>query len=705
MSFATPLILAFTAVVSATSSAAAAAEYADQTEVLVVTATREVKPKSQLTESVTVFDKNLIERVAAAHPSELLNRSAGVHVNNLGGEGHMTSIRQPISTAGVYLFLEDGIPTRPTGFFNHNGLYEINMTQAEMIEVTKGPGSALYGSDAIGGIINSLSPTPPKASEFALGFEAGGNGWQRVLVNGGGALDDKHRLGVQVNYTQSDGYQVDADYERLSLVTRLDSEWNDRLTSKSVLSYTEVEQSGSSALSEEDYRYNPRANYFFADVGGRDVESLRLSSELTYDFDERRRLLVTPFVRHNRMDLMPPWMVTFDPNVQTNEFSTLGLLTQYRQFVGDRSEFRTGLDLDRSSSDYVEQRVVMNRDEMGIWRSFTLSERINYDFKAVQTSVSPYVHAEHATGLWRFTAGLRYDYFDVDYIDNLPATVPESGVFPGLAFPSTHLRPETQRVSFSRATPKLGAIYSLSANQELYISYRQAFRAPTVGMLFRSGASEDTQSLSPVTADSYEFGWRYRARDLSAELAVYDLQVNNDLVSVIDQEAQTRRVVNAGETQHQGIEAALELHLTDAWSGSIAYTYTRQRYRDFAYICGAATCNYSGNNIARAPRHIGFASLLWEPNWLPQFHAELEAQYLGPYFSDETNTQSYAGHELFNLRFGYALSTNARLQLRIENLTDTRYSTYASNQVGSPNIEYRPGASRQATLMLRWSIL
>ena len=86
-----------------------------------------------------------------------MGRMPGVWVATTGGEGHMTAIRQPLTTNPVYLYLEDGVPTRSTGFFNHNALYEINMPQADAIEVTKGPGSALYGSDAIGGVVNVLT--------------------------------------------------------------------------------------------------------------------------------------------------------------------------------------------------------------------------------------------------------------------------------------------------------------------------------------------------------------------------------------------------------------------------------------------------------------------------------------------------------------------------------------------------------------------
>ena len=105
---------------------------------IVVTATREEKLVNEVPHAISVARSPDINRVSPAHPSELMNRFPGVHVNDLGGEGHMTAIRQPITTSGVYLFLEDGIPIRPTGLFNHNALYEINLPQSDRVEINKG---------------------------------------------------------------------------------------------------------------------------------------------------------------------------------------------------------------------------------------------------------------------------------------------------------------------------------------------------------------------------------------------------------------------------------------------------------------------------------------------------------------------------------------------------------------------------------------
>ena len=79
-------------------------------EEIIVTSTREGRLRQHLPESVGVLDQTALEQITPAHPADALNRLAGVHINHLGGEGHMTAIRQPLTTGGVYLFLEDGIP-------------------------------------------------------------------------------------------------------------------------------------------------------------------------------------------------------------------------------------------------------------------------------------------------------------------------------------------------------------------------------------------------------------------------------------------------------------------------------------------------------------------------------------------------------------------------------------------------------------------
>jgi len=209
------LLPAVTALCASTLSclSAIAAEPDSQLDEVTVTGTREAEPLATTAATVDTVSAGAIDETHPGHPSEIMNRIPGVHVNVTGGEGHMTAIRQPITTKPVYLYLEDGIPVRSTGFFNHNALYEINVPQAGGIEVLKGPGTALYGSDAIGAVINILTRPAPLQPEADINLETGQHGWRRALLSAGGTRD-ANALRADLNATHTDGWRDDTDYDR-----------------------------------------------------------------------------------------------------------------------------------------------------------------------------------------------------------------------------------------------------------------------------------------------------------------------------------------------------------------------------------------------------------------------------------------------------------------------------------------------------------
>ena len=665
-------------------------------DTMVVTATREGKARSELAESVSVQDKEEIEAVSPSHPAELLNRVAGVHVNNLGGEGHMTSIRQPISTSGMYLFLEDGVPTRPTGFFNHNGLYEVNIPQAERVEVTKGPGSSLYGSDAIGGVINSVSQPSPDYTSGRVNLEGGEQGWQRALISAGTAINDDHGVSFNLNLTDSDGYRDESAYQRYSTSARMDGDLSAATRYKVIAAYTDVDQSGVSDLEEYDYKHNPTKNKFHGDIGFRDVSAFRLTSELATELSDEALISFTPFYRRNETKMMPSWMVTYDPNINQTRFQSFGLLSKYRYNL-DQGELITGVDLDHTVSDYQEKQIKVTK-QGDIYTDYQETGRTHYDYDADQTSISPYVHGEWLpVDDWRLIAGLRYDYFKLDYQDNLNAGVSES------IGRNTWLRPDSQGLDFNHLSPKLGAVYSFSQAHQTYANYRNAFRIPSVGQLFRSGSTVNTTDLKPVESDSFEIGFRGDLSDsFGYDVTLYHMIVKNQVVSYVD--GRDRKTTNAGKTQHQGIELSLAGDFTDEWGMNAGFTYNQQEYKAYQYIysCFPPACvppvvetrNYAGFDVGKAPNTMGNLAFDYAPLALVGLALELEWEHLGEYYTDETNTNTYKGHDLFNLRASYELTDTVFLRGRVMNLADTRYSTYTSNQVGNPNIAYRPGAPR-----------
>jgi len=703
---ATTLALALACCATTASTTAIAMHSYHTLETVVVTSTREAKPALKVPEAISVLDKEAIENASPTHPAELLNRVPGVFVANVGGEGHMTAIRQPITTSNMYMFVEDGVPTRPAGFFNHNGLYEINIPQASRVEVVRGPGSALYGSEAIAGIINSMTLASPKKAEAQLDAEAGEYGWQRVLVSGGAPITGDTGARVDVNWTDNEGYQDNADYKRISSTARIDSALSDITTLKLIASYTDVDQSGVSGLLQDDYEHHPTRNYYSPGIAERLVEALRVSGEFAIEPDSHRLYSFIPYYRKNSMDLMPSWMLSYDPVQYTTKFESFGLMSKYRQlFADNRVELIVGLDLDYTPSSYAENQITLTRRsndrasyDYNYVTAFT-NGAVVYDYDADQKTASPYIHTEwQATEALRLSAGLRYDYFSVDY-DNKLNTVT------ALSQSERRLRPESQQLSFNHASPKLGAVYLFDRHQSLYANYRHAFRAPSVGQFFTPRSTVNTTELDPTLANSIELGFKSDAlRYANFDIAIYHMKVEDEIVQYID--GNDRKTTNAGEMLYRGIELGVTGELTKALAYRTSLSYSKQKYEDFSYIARInnvnTTLNYENNIIGKAPRTLANAALIYSPTFLPRTQFELAWEHVGEYYLDETNTDTYGGHDLFNLRAHYDVLKDLTLYARLMNIADQRYSPLESYQVGSP-VDYRVGMPRTAYAGVRYS--
>ena len=126
-------------------------------ETVFVTANRTATQRKQTPTAISKLNAKTIDEAKAVAVFEVINKIPGVLMVNLGNEQHSMAIRQPMTTNAYYLYLEDGLPIRPMGIFNHNALLEINQFNLQNIEVVKGPVSSLYGPEAVGGAINLIS--------------------------------------------------------------------------------------------------------------------------------------------------------------------------------------------------------------------------------------------------------------------------------------------------------------------------------------------------------------------------------------------------------------------------------------------------------------------------------------------------------------------------------------------------------------------
>ncbi len=303
-------------------------------DVVTVTATKEKTTLQQTPVSIGVISEDAIKGSGLTHPQQLLGQIPGVAVGVTNGEGHNMAIRQPFTTNPVYLYLEDGIPTRATGFFNHNALYEVNIPQAGSVEVVRGPGSALYGSDAIAGTVNVVTRAPAKTNGVETSVEAGSFGWGRLLLDGTFGANPDGGLRVSINRSHSDGWRQQTGYDRTSANFRWDRAVGDQLFVKTILGFTSIEQQtgANSPLVRSAYENNPTQNNFSAAY--RKVQALRISSEITY-WSGDDVITITPYARANQMDLNGSYNFSSDPRIEKTDVKSFGLLTKWRRdFAG-----------------------------------------------------------------------------------------------------------------------------------------------------------------------------------------------------------------------------------------------------------------------------------------------------------------------------------------------------------------------------------
>jgi vitamin B12 transporter len=140
--------------------------------------------------AVTVIKRDQIERSSAATVADVLRTAPGVSVTESGGVGGQALVSLSGGEPQHTLVLIDGVRVNdPASARNQFDFATFSVTDVERIEILRGPQSALYGSDAIGGVINIITRRPPGGSTASATVEAGSYGTVRTTLSGGGTVD------------------------------------------------------------------------------------------------------------------------------------------------------------------------------------------------------------------------------------------------------------------------------------------------------------------------------------------------------------------------------------------------------------------------------------------------------------------------------------------------------------------------------------
>jgi vitamin B12 transporter len=198
--------VAATLVSSLVSAPAVAQDDLDET---IVTATRTPVPLDAVGAPVIVITRNDLERSLAGDVSELLQTHAGLEIARNGGPGQTTSLFLRGTESNHTVVLIDGVRINP-GTIGGAALQNISPESLERIEIVKGPRSSLYGTDAIGGVVQLFTRGAAKDG-FSTGATFGSDSTQQVFGDAALSAGDKLRFGFGGSHAESDGMPVFVD--------------------------------------------------------------------------------------------------------------------------------------------------------------------------------------------------------------------------------------------------------------------------------------------------------------------------------------------------------------------------------------------------------------------------------------------------------------------------------------------------------------
>jgi vitamin B12 transporter len=181
------------------------AEWQPTLDYVVVTASREAEPAQSALLPVTVIDRDDIDRALAIDVSQLLGQVPGIDITPYGGPGQTVSVFVRGTNSNHSVFLVDGIRINP-GTIGVAALQNIAPDLIDHIEVVKGPRSAIYGTDAIGGVVNFITRTPQtNGGSATIGYGRYNTRDAAATVDMSG---DAGSLSLATRWLESDGFPV-----------------------------------------------------------------------------------------------------------------------------------------------------------------------------------------------------------------------------------------------------------------------------------------------------------------------------------------------------------------------------------------------------------------------------------------------------------------------------------------------------------------
>ncbi len=659
-----------------------------QLATIVVSANKLKEKRIESPVAISILSPKTVDEAKAQRIDFLLNKVSGVYMPTIGNEQHMMSIRQPISLKGLYLYLEDGMPIRTSGLFSSNALIEMNSSNIHSIEIIKGPASALYGAEAIGGVVNILTtPVPSKADAF-ISTQITNTGFKKLDLSWGAPTKTGGWMISGAWTDQKNGITDYSDFNKKALSVKRTFRVNEKLKGYQNLQYINYYTQMTGSLDSIKFfqkNFGSQQSFTF-----RKIDALRFRQNLDYNWNTHSNTTFNFMYRNNTMDQNPAYSIAstanptkFKGQVNSNHFDAYVLDLQHVWSIPMlSSKIMLGGYWDITNQNLMANYIDIVKDtSIGKFTKYTYPSRdsliTNYNTEISNKAIY-FNYIANLNKAIRLNMTMRYDNFEYLFNNLLPIGTPSA------------------KNNFTQFTPKLGLTY----NQRWwggYLNYSKGFVPPQITEIYNAIR---VPYLLPQNFSNIEIGSWYQSKKLSAEISIYSLQGKNEIISVRQTDGVNLNQ-NSGATSHMGIEYQIRYQLAPSMDISLNGSNTKHKYLNTS-IKGV---DVSGKEMNAAPNLFNNLSFNWKPTKL--IRSSLEWIHQSAYYMDETNATRYPGFNLLNARFGLQFK-KSEIWLNVLNLTNTYYSTMATKNFsvkGSSAYSYYLGEPRAITIGWKWYIM
>lgn len=620
-------------------------------------------------ESISMVAVQSIDEYLALLPGVQVSRSFGIFSNNSSVTMRGLSGNEQART----LVLLDGVPVNKAdgGSVNWN---LISTADVERIEVIKGPGSALYGGNAMGGIINIITRKPSKSIQGNLTAEYGTYNTKNLRLNLGGKTDIESNKGLfwsaNTFYQKSDGYITQSEGDRKANPFIVNSNVNEKALnfkvgySNSDKLIAEVNLSiydGIRGTGEKVYQHNGNQTDYLTCLYRTNLKGKigKLNWNTSLFFIDEHYMKVNEYKKDDYT-----WY-----NV-TSIRRDMGLLSSANYSIGNHS-FTGGFDIrngqvDASDIYYTSTDKVDNNGKMNFYGLYLQDD---YSF----------------TKTIKLLVGLRYDlakFYDGEFLIHNPSA--ETTFLTKYEFSGKDDK------NWGAFSPRVSLQYRPNEDFRIYGSYSKGFRPSVLDDLCRTGRIKGglkvaDPNLKPEYLDNFEIGSDFSPlRNIKIASSLY-YSIGKDFLyyvstgDSIDMGFGERPIMkrsNISKVNIYGAEFEFLYNPISVLTLFANYAYCHAKISAYKPLSVNDPVNLKGKYMTDVPQHSFSAGALYKTKYI---NAGLSCRYTSEMFVNDQNvydeivlSNKYPAWFMVNLKLSHDLSKHLNMSLNIQNIFDRK---------------------------------